>query len=370
MEPEITELKEQNGTLMFKISDIDVSFVNAIRRTLQSNINIIVFKTYPHKKNKCEIEQNTSRMNNEVIKHRLSCIPIHIEDVEDFEYDDYEVELDVENTGQEVRMVTTKDFKMKNIKNNTYVDDISKIFPPDKITNQYIDILRLRPKISENIPGELIKLKCKLSIGNHGEDAAYNVASTCHFINEPDEDEISKQWPIYENKKQIEFKEHNGVKMDDDAMEFIKMDWYNLNAKRYYKKNCFIFYLETVGIFDNKTLLYKACIHLIKTFVDFTKDLKQTDDMIVKRADRTSGTYEINLKNQDIYTTGLVLRYVLMDMYYNDKVIDYCTCVEPNSLIISFSKDNISNEYIKSCLTDVSAKCIEIFKSLSSKFKI
>ena len=36
--------------------------------------------TFPHEKNKANIEINTTRFNNEIIKQRLSCIPIHITD--------------------------------------------------------------------------------------------------------------------------------------------------------------------------------------------------------------------------------------------------------------------------------------------------
>jgi hypothetical protein len=30
--------------------------------------------------NQCRIETNTTRFHNEIIKHRLSCIPIHVEE--------------------------------------------------------------------------------------------------------------------------------------------------------------------------------------------------------------------------------------------------------------------------------------------------
>ena len=47
--------------------------------------------------------------------------------------------------------------------------EIKKIFPPDPLTNEYIDFARLRPKISNSIPGEEIHLTCEFSISNAKE---------------------------------------------------------------------------------------------------------------------------------------------------------------------------------------------------------
>ena len=49
-------------------------------------------------------------MNNELIKQRLSCIPIHIND-KDFPYKDYLLEVDVKNDSEDVVYVTTENFK-------------------------------------------------------------------------------------------------------------------------------------------------------------------------------------------------------------------------------------------------------------------
>jgi len=76
--------KINDDELLFTISGINVSFVNAIRRIILSEIPIVVFKVSPNDKNKCNIISNTCGLNNEIVKHRLSCIPIHIKDIQDF----------------------------------------------------------------------------------------------------------------------------------------------------------------------------------------------------------------------------------------------------------------------------------------------
>ena len=75
------EAKEDHYMLLeFTLRNIDVSIANAIRRTILSDIPTIAFKTFPHDKNLAIIHKNTSRLNNEILKQRLACIPIHIKD--------------------------------------------------------------------------------------------------------------------------------------------------------------------------------------------------------------------------------------------------------------------------------------------------
>jgi hypothetical protein len=153
-----------------------MSIANAIRRIIISDIPTFVFRTYPYSENKAEITHNTTRFHNEIIKQRLSCIPIHIDDM-DFPYKDYVVEVDVKNDTDSILYVTTKDFKIKNINTEVYSDEsaVRAIFPPSSVTGDYIEFARLQPKLSENIDGERLTLRCGLDIGMASQDGAFNV---------------------------------------------------------------------------------------------------------------------------------------------------------------------------------------------------
>ena len=48
MASKIANLKEEDGILTFTINNTDVSYANAVRRTILSDIPIIVFKTMPY----------------------------------------------------------------------------------------------------------------------------------------------------------------------------------------------------------------------------------------------------------------------------------------------------------------------------------
>lgn len=156
--PKVDEYNEKDGILSFKLSNVDVCFANAIRRTIISEIPTVVLK-----KDKCNILVNTTRMNNQIIEMRLGCIPVHIKDLT-LPLGNYLLEIDEENKTESSYIVTTKDFKVKNLTTNTYLDsaDLRTIFPPfvpptGKSGEYFIEFVRLRPRISEEIPGEKIK---------------------------------------------------------------------------------------------------------------------------------------------------------------------------------------------------------------------
>ena len=187
MEPVIEKRIIEKITLTFSISNINVSLVNALRRTILTQIPIVVIRSHPYEKNDITIHRNTTRLNNEILKQRLSCIPIYIRDqLSEEELGEYEVFIDKKNTSDSIEFVTTEDFKIKHRGKELAVDVVNKIFPPDAFTKDYILFARLRPKISNDLPGEELKITAKLSVGNAQENSMFNVASTCSYMMTPD----------------------------------------------------------------------------------------------------------------------------------------------------------------------------------------
>ena len=215
MNPKVSNTSNENEKLTFRLTDTNVSIANSIRRIILSEIPTVVFRTMPHDKSKANITINTSRFNNEIVKQRLGCIPIHITDV-NFPIQDHVVELDVVNNTEEIIYATTGDFKIRNVESDSYLDQkaVAEIFPKDKITGDYIDIVRLRPKLSDVLAGEHIKLTLKFDIGTAKQDGAFNVVSTCAYAATPDKEEIEKAW----NTIQKEMEGDNKSKEDESGM--------------------------------------------------------------------------------------------------------------------------------------------------------
>ena len=322
MTSKIADLKEEDGKMTFTISNIDVSYVNAIRRTILSDIPIVVFKTTPYEENKANIITNTSRLNNEIVKQRLSCIPICITNLEEFPIKNYLLELDVENKTDTSIIVTTKDFKIKDISKNTYLEDndVKQLFPPyippTGNGEYYIDFLRLRPKLTDEIPGEKIKLTCEFSIGTSREDSTFNVTGTCSYGFTPNPEKIEEQLEIRKQKWKDEG-------MTEQKIKFEAANWKLLEGMRYVIRNSFDFILESVGIYNNEDIIIKACIILYKKLSELKQSIEQNQIEIIKSDNTLENSYDVILVNED-YTIGNILNHELYKIFYTDlKFINY-----------------------------------------------
>jgi len=318
----VIDLKEEDGILTFTINNLDVSYINAIRRTILSDIEVVVFKTTPYEENKSNIMINTTRLNNEILKQRLSCIPICMENFDKGTIKNYLLELDVENKTDTTMIVTTKDFKIRDLKSDTLLEDgiVKKIFPPfippTGNGEYYIDFVRLRPKISDEIPGERIKLTCEFSVSTAREDSMFNVTGTCSYGCTPDEEKIAEQLEIRKQKWKDENKKENEIL-------FEAANWKLLEALRYVKRNSFDFVIQSLGIYDNEQIIIKSCNVLLNKLENLNNSVDQ-DEIDINAADNTmENCYDIVLVNED-YTIGNMLNYELYRIFYLDlKMLDY-----------------------------------------------
>jgi len=324
MNPSIINRVETDTTLSFTLENADVSIANAFRRVILSEIDTVVFKTTPHSQNKTNIIVNTSRMNNEILKQRLSCIPIHIKDTNIETLKNYIVELNVVNDTDKIINVSTKDFKIKNILTNEYLSqektkEIFKPYIPFNSTNEYyIIILYLRPKLNDEIMGEKINLTCEFSVSNSKNDGMFNVVSTCSFGNTPDFDlmniELEKKIQIMKNEKS----------MNAEEIQTESNNWKLLDGLRHFKKNSFDFIVETIGVFDNEEILLKACqiiLNKIKTIENTIND----NLLKIEIPDNTmESSFDIILENED-YTIGNLLKFILYQKFYQEKqLLSFC----------------------------------------------
>ena len=325
MDPSVLDLFDENNTLKFTISNINVSYANAIRRVILADVPTVVFRTFPHNKNDAIFEINTSRLNNEILKQRLSCIPIHINDLE-MPLDDYVMEVNIENNTETLIYVTTADFKIKNLKTDKYLSNelLADIFPPNDITKQFIDFCRLRPKISENLPGEHLKMSCLFNIGTASENGAFNVVSTCSYHNTPD---IIKRDAARE-EIQITLKEKYAD--NDDDFQYHFLDWQNLDAKRIIIPDSFNFTIESIGVFENITIVTTAINIIIKRLKNIINIYSQANNLIINSDSTISNAYDILLESED-YTIGKILEYTLYETFYNgNKTLTYCGFRKPH----------------------------------------
>ncbi len=271
------ELPNKNGSMCFRLSGVDKSFANAIRRTLIGNIPILVLKPED-----CIISVNTSRFTNEIIKARLACIPIHHMNIND----SFTVEVSKKNDTQHTIYVTTSHFT-SNSKPNLFPNS-KNLGLDDKSHSTAIEFLRLRPN-------EEISLTCKTSIGTANESGMYNSVGTCSYGFTHDESASDKEWK--------------------STPQGTKEDWDLLGAKRFVVPNSFDFILQTVGVFPNEILL-KYTVEILKSQLEYCKHTKDVEVSLTSIKDcydvKISGNYNLNglsiTLNGD-YTIGKLLEY-------------------------------------------------------------
>lgn len=367
MEPTLKNISDSNNVLEFTLSNVDVSIANSLRRIIISDIPSYVFRTAPYEKNDAIIDINTTRFNNEVLKQRLSCIPIHIKDPK-FPYETYQVEIEKKNESNKIEYITTEDFKIKNILNNEYLskEEQKKIFPPDAITKRYIEFARLRPLISDEIPGEALKLQCKLSKCTAKDDYMFNVVSVCSYGNTNDTSEAEKQWNIQEKK----LKDYDEKEIQNMYNNFMILD-----AKKYFIKNSFDFMIETIGIYTNYEIVKIGCQQLINKLNAIIK-LIEDDNIKINKSDNTNNnSYDIILENED-YTIGKPIEFILHSKYYEDeknKKIGYCGFLKKHphdtfSIIRIIYLNDVNDTFVKNDIKISCLNLIEIYNKIKSLF--
>ena len=342
MKPSVNITSDDKTILKFTLKDVDVSIVNGLRRTLLENIPTAVFE-----KSNIEFISNTSRLNNEILNHRLTLIPIFINNLT-IPLEDYVVEINYINTGTTLQLITTEHFKIKNIKQDKYLTpkETQHIFPKNPITGDYILFCKLRPPINKSTEGEQINIKAKISISSAAHSAAYNVASTVSYYNTPD---FALQERMWNKQTSTESKE----------------DWLCHHGFRYFIPNSYNFIIETLGVFTNAELISKACTILQDKF----KLILENDPTYIPSKTTLPFSFDITLKNED-YTIGKILEYILYSDF-EKKILSYVgfNKEHPHNLDsiirIAFTKDN---QEVLPLITKACTTAIQLFQDIKEQF--
>lgn len=357
----------KDDELKFTLSGVNVSIANALRRIILSEIPIVVFRVSPNEKNKCNIIANTCGLNNEIVKHRLSCIPIHIKDTESFPLKNYVLDLNVQNNTDTTIYVTTKDFVIRDIVSGKTLpqEQVREIFPANDITGDFIDFVRLKGKPSDDLQAKTIHLTCEFDIGTAKEDSAYNVVSTCSYGNTIDTaaqeatlQQLKQKWKD-EGKKESE-------------IEFEATNWKLLEGKRIFLKDSFDFVLQTIGIHTNGELLLTACEIMMNKLQNLDSIIEK-DEIEIRNSDNTMrNSFDIILENED-YTIGKTIEYFLYANFYEKRLMTFCgfEMAHPHDLystirVAYYEPVDISTikGHVKECI----AYANDVFRKLRKEF--
>lgn len=230
--------------ITFEIHNADTAVVNAIRRTILSEIPNVAFYFDPHGDSDIQIIRNTGLLHNEFLAHRISLIPIFLSEKQilHFNKDDYTFRLKVRNTGTSVIPVTSKDIEIisKDGKKHNF-------FPANPITKNHVLITKLKPNIYNPDDGDIIELEASASKNIAKVFANFSPVSQASFYNKIDPDKAAKAREEAPDK---------GI--------FDTLDVY-----RHFKDKQFVFCIESECAMRPQYIFYKALIVLIKNIKDF-----------------------------------------------------------------------------------------------------
>ena len=378
MDPVVKNLSEDASALYFTLEGVEMSIANALRRIILSEIPTVVIETDTYEKNQCNILINTGRLHNEILKQRLSCIPIHTTHMRDTEDQkalpgNYQLMVDVKNDTDNIIYVTTEDFKLRDKKTGTVLshEEQEKLFPglfPKNVQTQSdIDFARLRPKVGIEIEGEQLSLIADFSVNIAKESSMFNVVSKCAYGNTPDKDKAVTVWDKVEAKLRADGE-------TDSDIKFQKENFRILDTQRHFIPNSFDFVVETVGVYDNREIITKACVVLQNKFIDMVQMVDSGVVSILTSETTMDYCYDIHLEDED-YTLGKIIEYLMYTKFYEKQgVLSFCGFKKfhPHdtkaTVRVAFKEKN-EKSMVGNLLREVCVDAQQVFKDIYRLFK-
>lgn len=371
------------GSTIYNLQNIDISIVNAIRRTIMQDIPVIVFDTTND--DTCHFICNQSYMNNQFLKQRLDCIPIHIHyDDANIQYiiDHAYIDINIENSNiNESLYITTSSFHLSfknNDNNNNNIQSNINIFPSGRYG--YI-VFTILPNASISNEPKKLHIQCRLKISTAKENQSYNVVCNCPLTYQQDTLKIQEELIKITQKYQEEKKDENEIKQ-------ILYTWEKTDAKRICKPNCYFLEIESIGIYTNDRLFQIACVLLLQKFQSYLNNQKKFK--IEHETSNINFTYRILFEDED-HTFGCIMQYCFIELFLFDKIsssssLIFCgysqnekTNPEQNVGEIIHDKDMIiikcsySNEINENIIKEQLNKCfqyvINIFMNIQQQIK-
>lgn len=302
--------KDPSDKHSFEIHNIDLGIVNGIRRTILTDIPIpgIIGEYNPT----VEILVNTGPLHNEIMIHRIGLIPLCFseDEIENYEDDSLELELNIKNENNEIQNIKTDKIKGKLNSKELTQKELDNIFPANKITKSHILITRLRTD-------EHLHLKAKVVKRSARYNASFSTVSLCNFSYIIDEEKAKKTDNILDKER-----------------TYLK--------NKYGEPIAFNFEIESINNNIGPKYLVNKAIEIIISKLDKLRDnissIKDNEDVDINRFKELENTFEFTIKNEDD-TLGNMIQSIIHSKYvrnktniYNDMICEYIGYICPHPL--------------------------------------
>jgi DNA-directed RNA polymerase subunit L len=314
----ISNIKTDNDLISFDLNnnlkEFKISFANAIRRTIISDIYIHAID------NKSIIFfENTSMLNNEFLKNRLTLIPL-ILDLKNINYDNIVISCKKTNNGENIENVYVSDFVCTH--NENEIIDNSTIF-------KYPNILFAKLKNSN-----FISFECKLIKNNaYFGGSFFSPVSICLYTFKTDDKKV--------------------IEITKEMSEQNKKTFLTQDVERIYKKNdlgepsVYQFKIESIGFYDPKDILILG-IKSLKERLNILKiELKNNKSKKVSILDNYENPdfFEFLIDNENETIGNLLSTYITYypNVFFCGYVIDHPLKHNINFKIKLITNNNLEN---------------------------
>ena len=269
----IYDPKDPSDKYSFEINDIDIAIINGIRRTILTDIPVVGF--IGEDEITIDIILNSGPLHNEILNHRIGLIPLHISEreTEDYEDNSLEFELHVKNDGNNILNIETNMINGSRNGTQLTVQELSKIFPTNKVTKNHLLITKLRSDEELHFIAKAVKKTSRLN-------ASFSPVSLCNFyyiqdpaLAEKEDNLLDKERAFYKNK----FGDANVIKFEIETVN-------DLHPKYLFNKAIEII-IDKLNKLRNNITDPDTVYIKIKKF----KDLDNTFDFIINDEDDTLG---------------------------------------------------------------------------------
>lgn len=261
--------KIDNNTVSFVLTPTRVTYANAYRRAIQTEIECLGFRadiTEDGSTSDVKVLKNTTPMSNEMLADRIGLLPIVLPDgYETWTKESVLFKLHVINTSEEPRIVTASDFEcIKKREDGEERIPNTEFFYPNLLTGSTCLIAVLPGQLPGQKPEEL-HIEAYASMGKGREHARFNPTCKCAYgyTVDPNPAKMKELWIhwLSEQKKVSE----QDLEKDPAKKEALNREFRSLQMYRCYKvdpadnePNSFDFTVESVGPMPIPQILIKG----------------------------------------------------------------------------------------------------------------
>jgi DNA-directed RNA polymerase subunit L len=276
--------KDPSDKHSFEIYDLDVSIINGIRRTILTDIPIVGIIG-----ENAQVIKNNGPLHNEIISHRIGLLPISLteDEIENYEDNSIELELNVLNTGNNMLNVTTADIKGKKDDKDLTKKDLERMFPANQVTKSNILITRLRTN-------EQLHFKANLVLHTARDNAAFSPVSLCNFFYLQDPVVAKKKDNILDKERSYYTNKYG----DANAVQFEIEPINNLIGPKYLVNKAFEIIIDKLN-------------NLISTIV--------SEGFVLQPFQNLKSTFDFVIQNEDDTLGNIIMSYIHNKYVREDK---------------------------------------------------